>query len=474
MSLKERAAEILGVSGSEVRELTRSAPESSPLTRHSLRIQNATPESLKSSHARTKFGKPAITRIFRAAGALDRYDEDRSNYLFLTATLPGDTVAAKWAIAEYSHKIIDLLKSWLSKRLLSRNEFYVWEHQERGALHFHYCLHCPDKAVQREIATNFKTQMVRIYDRIEAQYSCDLWGRWGSCSNSKKLEVLQARVEVVYGRVGSYMAGYLANSEQKHARDELHCFYPKRWFGVSRPLSALIASMTEKVEHEFDSLKAASEFYEAKKEDISENALTIKPFPHKVGEGKTTVFFHTPEIQRKLWESQKMVIHPPRLHPNISAYISLALNCIQQLRTALQKSKRLRGKLPISSVLFLEDATVLPSLRNGALNRRVIKELEKIYSCYDFSSDSQCQVSSCFHNLRKFTLHTSKYHSSMRFSPNNWLRNEQDFPDLVDNLPKSSYRGTTAEEPETPNGLDGSRAHVASELGPHYSQVQLW
>ena len=162
LSLKERAALTLGVAPEEVSDLASSAKNDPPLTRHSLRFQNATPNLLANSHARTKFGKAAVTRIFRAAGALDRSDSNVSNYLFLTATLPGDTDEAKWAIAEYAHIVIDLLKSWLSKRLLSRNEFYVWEHQERGALHFHYCIHCPGKLVQEDIALHFKQQMVRI------------------------------------------------------------------------------------------------------------------------------------------------------------------------------------------------------------------------------------------------------------------------------------------------------------------------
>jgi len=474
LSLKERAALTLGVAPEEVSDLASSAKNDPPLTRHSLRFQNATPNLLANSHARTKFGKAAVTRIFRAAGALDRSDSNVSNYLFLTATLPGDTDEAKWAIAEYAHIVIDLLKSWLSKRLLSRNEFYVWEHQERGALHFHYCIHCPGKLVQEDIALHFKQQMVRIYDGIQKKYGCDLWGRHKFLGFDGKVEILQARVEVVYKSVGAYMAGYLGGKDNKHSRDYLHRYYPKRWFGVSRPLSALIKSMTEKQEYEFTGLKEAGEFYEATREEILDDALTMKDFKHKVGEGRTTSLFHTPEKQEELWASRKMTQITHQHHPLIRDYIYLTLSNIQSLREALESSKHLRDTLPLKCVMYLRDVTWATSLRSGALNQQHLHILEDVFCAYDFSSHSSSKISQLFPSLKKFNLLTARYHPQMRFNSQGWLNNPSDWNEVLDRDWVSEYRGTTTPNGSDADGVDSSSALIASEDTPTYTQESLW
>ena len=474
LSLKERAARTLSVAPEEVRDLASSAPAISSLTRHSLGFQNVASQRLKNSHARTKFGKPAITNIYRAAGALDRSDSDVGNYLFLTATLPGDTDESKWAIAEYAHVVIDLLKSWLSKRLLSRNEFYVWEHQKRGALHFHYCIHCPDKSVQASIAAGFKAQMVRIYDGIQKKFSCDLWGKHKLLGFDGKAAILQARVEVVYKSVGSYMAGYLGGKDNKHSRDYLHDYYPKRWYGISRPLNALVKSMTEKQEYEFTSLKSANEFYEATRDEILDDALTVKDFKHKVGEGKTTSLFHTPEKQEELWDSKKMIIYKPQRYPVISGFISQTLKNIQKLHSALENSKRLRDTLPLKYVLSFQDVTFQASLRNGALKRTQIQMLEKVFCTYDFRLSSDCRINGLYSSLKDYNLLAARYYPQMRFNSRGFLQNSCDWREILDTPTTVCYRGTTSPNGSDASGVDSSRAHVASEDTPTYIQEKLW
>lgn len=463
LSLIERAAECLGVSGSEVEELARSVP--TPDSTLDIRPEFRTNNSNKSlhSHARTVFGLNAKRRIFRAGGALDRFDADVTSYMFLTATLPGNTSEAKWAIAEYAHEIIDGLKSWLSKRLQDRKEFYVWEHQDRGALHFHYCIYCPDKKVQEEITRNFKRQMVRLYDGIDKKHDCNLWGRWANKPTRYRVAILQARVEVVYQSVAAYMAGYLGGKKDKHARDSHYPDYPKRWFGVSRPLCALIESYTEKEEYEFTTIREASETFEKLGDDLLDESLTHKKYPHKIGEGKTQVFYHTYETQQILWQSRKMLNHNQTTHPVISNYVNLALRTTQELRQCLERFKSLRERLPLNCRLSLSDSTFPISMRNGALSQKQITILEKTFCSYDFASDSRPAIQKCFHNLRTFNLLTARYHPQMRFNRYGFLNNENDFSVKVDDTGLVCYRGTTAEEPETPTALDSSSGHVPRE-----------
>lgn len=474
LSLKERAAICLGVSTSEVVELVRNVPTlSSTLTF----VENSEPDAkaiYSHSHKRTKFGKSAITRIYDAAGALDRYDAERSNYLFLTATLPGNTDEAKYGIAEYAHEIIDGLKSWLSKRMQNRLEFYVWENQKRGALHFHYCIYVPDEKIQENIAAEFKAEMVRLYDRIGQKHGCNLWGRYSSQSFAQKTDVLQARVEIVYGSVGAYMAGYLAGKGDKHSGDNNHRYYPKRWFGVSRPLSDLVKSYTEEVKHEFDSLREANEFFYQTKEYLLDDVLTYGEFKHKVGEGKTAYFFHTQEKQLELWQPKPMLTHTPQNHPNISSYASLTLRNIQLLRVVLASSKSLRGSLPLKFVMYFQDATLMTSLKSGALSQKTIQMLEGVFCAYDFSLSSEYKIRALFHNLKLYTLITSKYHPEMRFNRQGFLENNADFSRSVDELFKACYVRTNTDEVDAPNEADGSRAHVACEpASPSYEQLEI-
>lgn len=464
-SLKERAASALGVTSEEVRELVRNVPKPASLLDIRSEFKTTNQNVLVNSHARTSFGHNAITRIMHAAGACDRISDNVEDFLFLTATLPGDTDEAKFGIAEYSHEIINGLKAWLSKRLNSRLEFYVWENQKRGALHFHYCIYCPDVKVQAEISKNFKRQMVRLYDAIKTKHSIDLWGRWTDKPVRYRVAILQARVEVVRKSVGSYMAGYLHGKGSKHSADSAYPYFPKRWFGVSRPLSKVITEMTMKEEWDFTSLKEAMENYHAISEDLFEDVLTHEEFKHKIGEGKTHSFFHTLEKQQELWQLKRMINHPPNLHPNINQYATLALICTRELRRLLVSYSRLQDMLPQSSVAYFLDPLSMGSMKNGSLNSRNIRELEKVFCAFDFHSESQSAIKRYFFSLQKFNLMTAKYHPQMRFNQYGMLNNTDDFVKPVDVPVSACYRSTTTENGSDTNALDGSHAHVASELG---------
>ena len=474
LSLRGRAAKVLGCHPEEVRSLSNLKTVAAPLLDIRSEFRTGNCERRVNSHRRTAFGLDAKRRIFRVAGALDRFDPVRSNYLFLTATLPGDTDEAKWAIAEYAHEIIDGLKSWLSKRMLNRKEFYVWENQRRGALHFHYCIHVPEAEIQDEIRRGFKAEIVRLYDGIQKSHGYSLWGRYADCSSDAKREILQARVETVYGSVGAYMAGYLAGQKCKHESDSRHRYYPKRWFGVSRPLSALADSYTEKQEYGFTSLKDASEAYHQLKEEILDDALTSTEYKHKFGIGKSFVAYHTTEKQIELWLAKKMPQITHLQHPVIKEYVFLALRITRELQGCLQSSRSLAECLPQSSVRYLLDSTSTTSMKNGALNLKAIRHLETVFCAYDFASGSNASIRRCFTNLKRFNLLTSRYHPQMRFSKTGWLSNSRDWEEVLDKPPVVSYRGTTSSKDDTPTGKIGSSGQVPSDSTPSFIQGSLW
>lgn len=62
----------------------------------------------------------------------------------------------------------------------------------------------------------------------------------------------------------------------------------------------------------------------------------------------------------------------------------------------------------------------------------------------------------------------------MRFDNFGMLTNPNDFEIRIDIAPKSCYVRTNTDTVDTPDGVDGSHARVASELAPTYLQPDLW
>lgn len=472
-SLKNQAAAFLGVAADSVADLAASnSGDRSPLT---FVLNSEGPQITCQAHSyrRTKFGLDAARRIMRAAGAMDRWDAEIGNFLFLTATLPGNTDEAKWAIANYSHLLIDRLKSWFSWKVKDRKEFYVWEHQDRGALHFHYCIHVPDESIKQRIEKGFKRQWVRLLDGIDSEFGTNVWGKWAGKTARYKTGIIQARVERVYSSVGAYMAGYLSGKGSKHGDDEKHYWYPKRWFGVSRPLSKLVQEHTEKRVDEFGTLQEANEFWHKKVEVFSDEVLTERKYPHKVGEGKTHVFYHTRIQQAKLWLENLMLTHSPLQHPNIHAMISTVLRATLDGQKLCMHSKSWRAVLSPKSYGYFEDATWLVSLRRSALSQTHIRSLTETFSKCEFPSGSDSLTSSFGQSLRRANNLISHYHSQMSWNQHGWLNNLNDFNRGVDISPHGLYARTSAERRSDTPGVDSSSPHVGSEPKPGYSQLSF-
>jgi hypothetical protein len=270
------------------------------------------------------------------------------------------------------------------------------------------------------------------------------------------------------------MAGYLAGKKCKHENDTRHRYYPRRWFGVSRPLSTLTDSYTEKQEYEFTSLKDASEAYYQLKEEILDDVLTFTEYRHKFGVGKSFVAYHTTEKQLELWSAKKMPQITHKQHPVILSYVSLMLKTSQQLREVFRKYKSLAESLPQSCQIYLSDSTYATSLRNGALCQRDIQQMEMIFLSYDFSSDSRQEIKRCFNNLRLLQLKTAQYHKQMKFNEAGWLMNSVDWEEVLDKPSSHWYRGTTSLTDGTQTGEIESRGRVPSDSKPSLIQGTLW
>lgn len=425
------------------------------------------------SHKRTRFGRYATTRIIRAAGALDKFDNVPGHYLFLTATLPSDTEWAKWAIAEDAHNLINGFKAWLSKRYASRYEFYVWEHQKRQALHFHYCIHVPEAAIRDGIARDFRGEWVRLLEGMEKRTGISAWGRHESLSQEHKYEILQTRAEVVYSSVSQYMAGYYADGKNKHSKDDYIPYYPRRWFGVSRSLSALIREHTENETEIHSSYRAAKIAFDEISRDFSADSLTTRFFKHKFGVGETSVHYHTPENLHLLWLARKSMKYTTKTHPQLASWIATALSVTRmclELQTSSQLFREISCKLPIDS---LKDGLYAGSLQRGSLRECQVRAIETLWLSLSSQSTLPRTLQPLLTAAFRFIKRHSENHHLIRYNAHGWLDVVEDFPCTVDTPRKKREYRTRFEADGERSGPDSSSGHVPSEPNPSITQLSL-
>lgn len=187
-------------------------------------------------------------QLLRAGGALDKSVDSPEDVLFLTATLPGSTYESKRAIANWSAYAVHLVQSWISKRVPQKLTLYVWEFQKRGALHLHYAVACPDKAAAEYIRTNWKAQWQRVIDSIGLKAGVDMWRKNANFTHANDKSVLQADAQYCKKSIANYLAKYVSKSQQQYKDNHWAKCKPSRYWGVSRPLNAILKSMTTTTE----------------------------------------------------------------------------------------------------------------------------------------------------------------------------------------------------------------------------------
>jgi hypothetical protein len=403
----------------------------------------------------------------RAAGAMDKNDPRPWSYLFLTATLPSNDEWAKWAIAENSGWIVDRLKSWLSKRLKSRLEFYVWEMQGRGALHFHWCLHCPDMELQSRISQEFRLEWMRLLDGVEKLSGVSMWGRFAHLSPTARYCIVQVKVEQIRKSVAAYMAGYCGNKKDKHEGDKFIPYFPKRWFGVCRTLSGVIEAQTEEQQFEHTNLRDAERHLEDLRSHFHEDSVKQGFWCHTVGTGKTAVYYHPPQTQDKLWQVAKMKNQKSKLNPALQFFVNLWLRAAlmhSELVTDSQGYRTLLSNMPLDS---FQDSLYLASARRGNLRDKQIADVERLFSVLSSRSSLPQRQKQLLTVVTIFCrLHSLNY-SRMKYDQSGWLIPASDFEYTVDVAPSGCDNRTTGDESGTPgHGIDGSSGYVPSELTP--------
>lgn len=280
----------------------------SPLD-ESFKLKTPPEESSKPRRRRGEsFTLNAKRRIKRAGRVLDEIAKPEE-CVFLTGTLPGSTRQAMAAMAAYAPYIVNGMKAWIAKRVPSKMDFYVWELQGRGALHIHYCLWVPDPIARSYILKEFRNQWVRLIRSVGKQAGVDMFARQGGGSWRDRPDVVQAYAQTVRKSVGAYLAKYTSKSAGKGFGG----FHPKRWWGVSRPMSAAIAERTETYRLDYIKESVAQGIYEDFKSFIERDEANYYHWNHKVTSGRSLICWNfSPELPRifiALIQSHRRFLH---------------------------------------------------------------------------------------------------------------------------------------------------------------------
>ena len=294
----------------------------------------------KKERKRTKFGLPARRSLLRAGGALDTVCSKPHYYVMLTGTLPGGTPEAMSAIAEESHWIVDSIGKWLRKYYESEYWFYVWELQDRGALHIHWCVYLPDTHQRCKLLWNWWDKWKSILQAVQKKTRVDLWRRKDGSHHIRGHAVLQADAQTVFRSVAAYLAGYCSDGKNKHAADRDSPYFPDRWWGYSRPLKKLVDSLTDEVVIQHTNYRDAKYEMQVHYEQVLHDSPKAYRYQHKVGIGSTIVSYHPEDKGQKTWQPLKPMLYKPQSQPNTSYMIASYRRLAQETTSLLEASPK--------------------------------------------------------------------------------------------------------------------------------------
>lgn len=256
----------------------------------------------------TKFGIYAKRTLLRVGGVIDQIDDNPENGVFLTGTLPGSTHAAMQGIADWSGFIVHRLKAWVNKRVPGKMDFYVWERQQRGALHLHYYCYVPDPVQRDYLLQHFRDWWINILKVVSDKAGVDLFQKSKSYSHRDNPSSVQAYAQTVKKSVAAYLSKYCSKQSSKHSSQRSRQYFPSRWWGCSRPLLAKLREMTLTCESVFSSYRKGRIAYE----DLSAmlEGFSIKGYRYgdKVGLGLNHVFYFASEDFLKCYQQVKMTM----------------------------------------------------------------------------------------------------------------------------------------------------------------------
>lgn len=203
---------------------------------------------------KTTFGNNARRKLMRAGGALEKLgygtsSADDGRVAFFTGTLPGSTDESLRAIAHWSGYISNRLTQWF--RNDSVNLWgYVWEWQQRLALHIHVFAASKNKRKLAKMIKQFKNFWYQLLLDVCEKSGVDLFARKEGGTWRFRKKILRAKGEWARKSPAAYLCKYVSKNAAFRKVDDSRFavipadFYPARWWGMSSDLKAQTESLS--------------------------------------------------------------------------------------------------------------------------------------------------------------------------------------------------------------------------------------
>jgi hypothetical protein len=249
------------------------------------------------------FGNAQRRALLRTGAVMSRLYPERGQTYEVTLTIPGGTVQALKCVAGQT--------SWLTNRLMQvvrdaerKNKttiswFYVWEWQERGALHLHMALGSEKALVAKRTAHAIEYQWFELLMQLEEITGIDCFARKEGGTWRKDPSVWQSHVAEIEKNLAAYFAKYASkDKDTKIAEKEGRAprYYPKTWWGRSRDLARAVKEQTIIIRMNYQTEDESVEWYKRLDEVLS-NYAHIKEYCYDF------------QVERKVRDTKQMRVY---------------------------------------------------------------------------------------------------------------------------------------------------------------------
>lgn len=191
------------------------------------------------------FSLYARRQLARCGGVFAPASEGR--LVFLTGTLPGSTDEAMKALSDWSawavHELMTVIPRLAGSRASELRWEWVWEWQQRGALHWHAAIELPTAEAAQSVIAQFRPLWIRVIKGIGRKAGVDMAARHYGGTWEGQEHKWNIFSQLAYASPSNYLAKYLGKDDSKGGSAK--GYYPSRWYGCSRRLLLECREKTE-------------------------------------------------------------------------------------------------------------------------------------------------------------------------------------------------------------------------------------
>lgn len=258
----------------------------------------------------TEFGRYARHTILEAGSIASRGIGGDGKGVEVTLTLPGSGSDIYRTLSEWSGYAVNRLLQYIRRHARGCDWFYVWEWQQRGALHLHMALSGMPQVQLLSLGYKIRRAWYKVLGDISTRSGVDLWfNRYRNRRNTTEDANKANRVAEIRKNLAAYFSKYVSKQALTKPGKVGTAFYPpSRWWGISRALLRKVKEERLNVRFEnlsedesAELLSLADSYFRshditARYEYSFEVSHAAGGVPRRVGSGWRTVYYFSSEV----------------------------------------------------------------------------------------------------------------------------------------------------------------------------------